>query len=65
MAIKSGFKNLKEIIFCFAGLAICFYHVFTTEAVDLSLPLLLFGGTLAGSPVAMRLDARRSKNGDS
>lgn len=56
---KSGFKTARDLILCIAGLAICLFHVFTTPAEDVSLPLLLFGGGLAGSPYVLRQDEKK------
>jgi len=56
---KSGFKTFRDLAFFVAGLTICFYHIFTTPAKDLSLKLLVFGGSIAGAPVAFRQDEKK------
>lgn len=56
---KSGFKSVRDLLFFFAGLTICFYHFFSTPPGDLSVPVLLFGGGLAGCPAFLRQDEKR------
>lgn len=58
---KSGFKNVRDLILFVAGLGICVYHILTTAPADLSVPLLLFGGGLAGVPVLTRQDEKRDR----
>jgi hypothetical protein len=56
---NSGFKTARDLILFVIGLAICIFHVVTTKPVDLSIPLLMFGGGLAGAPYIIRNDERR------
>lgn len=56
---NSGFKTARDLILFVVGLAICIFHVVSTEAKELSLPLLMFGGGLAGAPYVIRNDEKR------
>lgn len=56
---KSGFKTGRDLILFIVGLAICVFHIVTTKAADLSIPLLLFGGGLAGMPAALKNDEKK------
>lgn len=56
---NSGFKTARDLMLFLTGLAICIFHVVTTEPADLSIPLLMFGGGLAGAPYVIRNDERR------
>lgn len=56
---KSGFKTARDLILFVVGLSICIFHVVSTDAKDLSIPLLMFGGGLAGAPYVIRNDEKR------
>lgn len=56
----SGFKTIRDLGLCVTGLFICIYHVVTTPPADLSLPLLMFGGGLAGATGILKLDEKRN-----
>lgn len=56
---SSGFKTARDLILFITGLAICIFHVVSTEPVDLSIPLLMFGGGLAGAPYVIRNDEKK------
>lgn len=58
---NSGFKTLRDLLLCIVGLAICIFHVITVAPnfEHLSIPLLLFGGGLAGSPYVIRQDEKK------
>jgi hypothetical protein len=56
---KSGFKTARDLMLFFAGLSICLFHVATTKAADISIPLLLFGGGMAGIPSVLKLDEKK------
>lgn len=58
---NSGFKTLRDLILCFVGLAICIFHVITIAPnfANLSIPLLMFGGGLAGAPYVIRHDEKK------
>lgn len=58
---KSGFKTARDLILCAVGLFICLFHVVTVAPTyaNLSIPLLLFGGGLAGSPYVLRQDEKK------
>lgn len=58
---KSGFRNVRDLLFFVAGLTICFYHFFTTPAADLSIPVMIFGGGMAGAPIVMRQDEKKKE----
>lgn len=58
---NSGFKTFRDLMLFMTGLGICIFHVLTVDAPDLSLPLLLFGGGLAGAPSVLKLDEKREK----
>jgi hypothetical protein len=59
MAIKSGFKTVRDIILCATGLGIVVFHVITTDPAAISIPLLLFGAGLAGSPYVIKSDEKK------
>lgn len=56
---KSGFKNARDLILFAAGLAIDFYHIFTTPSDKLNVTLLIFGASLAGLPSVIRQDEKK------
>lgn len=56
---KSGFRTARDLILFVTGLGICIYHIVTTPPSDLSIPLLLFGGGLAGAPSVLKQDEKR------
>lgn len=56
---KSGFKTARDLILFITGLAICIFHVVTTAPADLSIPLLMFGGGLAGAPYVIKIDEKK------
>lgn len=56
---RSGFKNARDLILFITGLGICIFHILTTPPADLSVPLLLFGGGLAGVPAIIRQDEKK------
>lgn len=58
---KTGFKTVRDAIFCGVGMAIVVFHVYTlrNHPGDLSFPLLMFGGGLAGSPYVLRQDEKK------
>lgn len=56
---RSGFRTARDLILFVTGLGICIYHILTTPPADLSITLLLFGGGLAGVPVAFKQDEKR------
>lgn len=56
---KSGFKDVRDLILFFAGLTICFFHIFTTPSADLNWKLIIFGAGMGGLPVVFRQDERR------
>lgn len=56
---KSGFKNLRDLLLCLVGLFICLFHLVRTPPQDLSVPVLLFGGGMAGSPYVIRRDEKK------
>jgi hypothetical protein len=58
---KSGFKTMRDLILFAVGLGICIFHVVTTDPSDLSVPLLLFGGGLAGAPSVLKQDEKKEK----
>lgn len=58
---KSGFKTVRDLILFIFGLGICLVHILTTPPADLSLPLLLFGGGLAGAPYVIARDEKRGE----
>lgn len=62
LGAKSGFKTARDLILFLTGLGICVFHVVTTPASDLSVPLLLFGGGLAGAPGVLKNDEKKEKN---
>lgn len=58
---KTGFKTARDLILCATGLFIDLFHVITIAPSfeNLSIPLLLFGGGLAGSPYVLRQDEKK------
>lgn len=56
---KSGFKTARDLMLFVTGLGVCLFHIVTTEPPDLSIPLLLFGGGLAGAPSVLRSDEKK------
>lgn len=58
---KSGFKTARDLILFLTGLGICVYHIITTAPADLSVPLLLFGGGLAGAPSILKQDEKKKE----
>lgn len=56
---KSGFKTARDLILFLVGLGICVFHVVTTSPSDLSVPLLLFGGGMAGAPSVLKYDEKK------
>lgn len=56
---KSGFKTVRDLMLFLTGLGIVIFHVVTTDPSALSLPLLLFGGGLAGAPSVLRNDEKK------
>lgn len=56
---NSGFRTARDLILCVVGLFICLFHVVTTDSADLSIPLLMFGGGLAGAPYVIRNDEKK------
>lgn len=56
---RSGFKTARDLILFLVGLGICVFHVITTPPSDLSVPLLLFGGGMAGAPSVLKFDERK------
>lgn len=59
LSTKSGFRTARDLLLCIVGLFICLFHVVTTDAKDLSIPLLMFGGGLAGSTYVIRNDEKK------
>lgn len=59
LGAKSGFKTARDLILFITGLGLCVFHVVTTPATDLSIPLLLFGGGLAGAPSVLKHDEKK------
>jgi F0F1-type ATP synthase assembly protein I len=59
---KSGFKTARDLILFSVGLGICVFHVVTTSPAELSVPLLLFGGGLAGAPSILNKDESKDKD---
>lgn len=64
LSAKSGFKTVRDLILFTVGLSICLFHVATTYQTPdkLSIPLLLFGGGLAGSTAVLQRDERRKED---
>lgn len=58
---KSGFKTARDLILFAVGLGICIFHIVTTDPSHLSVPLLLFGGGLAGAPSVLKQDEKKEK----
>lgn len=58
---RSGFKTVRDLILFLTGLGICIFHVVTTAPADLSVPLLLFGGGLAGAPSVLKYDEKKEE----
>lgn len=56
---RSGFKTARDLILFIVGLGICLFHVLTTPPAELSVPLLLFGGGLAGAPSVLQRDEKK------
>lgn len=56
---QSGFKTARDLLLFATGLGICVFHVVTTEPTDLSVPLLLFGGGMAGAPGIIKNDEKK------
>jgi hypothetical protein len=56
---KSGFRTARDLILFTVGLGICVFHIVTTPPAELSVPLLLFGGGMAGVPVAFKQDEKK------
>lgn len=56
---KSGFKTARDLILFMTGILIVVYHVVSTAPADLSVPLLLFGGGMAGAPSVLKQDEKR------
>lgn len=56
---KSGFKTVRDLILFVVGLGICLFHIATTPPSELSVPLLLFGGGLAGAPSVLKQDEKK------
>jgi hypothetical protein len=56
---KSGFRTVRDLILFITGLSICIFHIVTTPPAHLSVPLLLFGGGMAGVPAILKQDERR------
>lgn len=56
---KSGFKTVRDLVLFVTGLGVCLFHIVTTEPPDLSIPLLIFGGGLAGAPSVLRSDEKK------
>ncbi len=56
---KSGFRTARDLALFVTGLGMCVFHVVTTNPADLSLPLLLFGGGLAGAPSVLKHDEKK------
>lgn len=56
---KSGFRTARDLALFVTGLGLCVFHVVTTPPPDLSIPLLLFGGGLAGAPSILKHDEKR------
>ncbi len=58
---SSGFRTARDLILFIVGLGLCVFHVATTPASDLSVPLLIFGGGLAGAPSVLKFDEKKEK----
>jgi hypothetical protein len=58
---KSGFKTVRDLVLFIVGLGVCIFHIATTKASDLSLPLLFFFGGMAGVPIALKQDEKKEK----
>ncbi len=56
---KSGFKTVRDLVLFVTGLGVCLFHIVTTAPPDLSIPLLIFGGGLAGAPSVLRNDEKK------
>lgn len=58
---KSGFKTARDVILFTTGLSIDVFHVITVAPSydKLSLPLLLFGGGMAGAPSVLKQDEKK------
>lgn len=54
---NSGFKTVRDLICFLVGLGVCVYHFATTPPPELSIPVLMFFGGIAGLPYVMRKDA--------
>lgn len=61
LGAKSGFKTGRDLILFVAGLGFCGFHILTTPPADLSIPLLMFGGGLAGAPYVIRNDEKKER----
>lgn len=61
---KSGFKTARDLILFMTGILIVIFHVVTTDPSDLSVPLLLFGGGLAGAPSVLKQDEKKGDTRD-
>lgn len=59
LSAKSGFRTARDLILFITGLGLCVFHVITTPPDHLSIPLLLFGGGLAGAPSVLQKDEKK------
>jgi hypothetical protein len=57
----SGFKTTRDLALFVVGLGVCVFHIFTTPPADLSIPLLMFGGGLAGGPAILKNDEKKGE----
>jgi uncharacterized membrane protein YdcZ (DUF606 family) len=53
---KSGFKTGRDVLLFALGVGILVWHLGTTPAKDLSIPLLIFCGGLIGAPYVIGKD---------
>jgi hypothetical protein len=61
---QSGFKTGRDLALFMVGLVILAYHLATTSSDKLSVPLLIFCGTMMGAPYVLGRDESKSKGGD-
>lgn len=59
---NSGFRTARDLILFVVGMTICLFHFFTTPSEDLSLPILLFGGGIAGAPTVLKFDEKKDRD---
>ena len=53
---KTGFKTARDVLLFVLGVGILVWHLGTTPAKDLSIPLLIFCGGLIGAPYVIGKD---------